>query len=1345
MPFIARLVISLSCFICFSFQCVGQSNAWQSLTISDGLSQGMVNDMIQDRQGFMWFATKDGLNRYDGYNFKIFTRDADNPYSISGNFCTALLEDTKGRIWIGTEKDGLNLYDPKTHRFTHIAVFDTQKKREGNYGIDYLKEDAKGRVWIITRQPGTYFVISQAGARAIEEGKGSEMERVTITGIGEMPDFVSDRHALEVGHARSMYRFDAAFYAQEKMLSELTFVMKDREGYYWGTGLGEILCWRGNTFKKVAVPRQFVPRLGILRDGSVWVCYGGNVWLFKNMSELTSSALLPGKAVNGFLASDNPASVYGPVNNLYLDRERNIWASNQGYGLIKANRYTRFFRSYLPLVSPGLLYQSREGKVFFHGNYRPTYHFFALNKSENMLERLPNLLYGKNRQHEALVQDKNRDFWLIIWNGQQLVLERYSPEWQLIQKIPLPDLGMRHQRNARLMEDSRGNLWIGLVNGTLLKLNRQTGQFVAFDFNSLLPQTGGRVETLALYEDTANSLWVGTQAGLIKAKDLDSIPSFSRYCNVNKDQESLSENVVSGMVDDPLQPHRYLWVSTKGGGLERLDKQSGSFEHFNESRGLPNRVVYGVLAGQDGNLWMSTNRGIARLNPKSLAFTNFDKSDGLQDDEFNTASYFNADTGELLFGGVKGITVFYPSDMKEEQKEPVVKIMGLKINNHTITPGKESKVLKESIEYVSELDLEFDQNQVSIEFALMDFTNPAKNRFRYQMQGIDREWVEVGTDHLANFAQIPYGQYTFRVQGTANGEVWSKPVILKIRIHPPLYLRWWAYLFYILLGGYGFYRFYRNQMKRALLEKQIRFKERETARLAELDELKTNFFTSISHEFRTPLTLIAGPVDDLRKKYPQESVLPVIQRNTTRLLTLINQLLDLGKLEAREMQLDPQPGDLATFLRYLGGSFQSYAESLSIYFSFDQNRQHYPTVFDADKIEKIFTNLLSNAFKFTGSQGRVDLRVSYSTSGVDVVLSDTGVGIAPEKLSKIFERFYQVDNSVKRSYEGTGIGLALVKELVDLLQGTIRVESQEGVGTVFCLYLPLREQEGLGLESESGGEYALEPWLPGEGEAPTGVEERKSYADQNDNILLVVDDNRDLRTYLRSIFEKTYQVLEASNGQEGLDLALKVIPDVVISDLMMPIMDGFEFCHALKTNQRTSHIPMVLLTAKATLEDRMEGLETGADDYLVKPFNAMEVTTRVRNLIASREQLKKFYTQSMLTSQPISSELSTLEAPFIKNVKQIVERAYNNSRFDVEQLAKEMNMSSSQLLRKLKALTNLTTVEFIREYRLQKAAELLTQKSMSVSEVAYQTGFESLSYFTKVFQQKYDRLPSDYP
>ena len=1341
--------ILLLCFIFFVPNCFAQDDSWQSLTISDGLSQGMVNDMMQDREGFMWFATKDGLNRYDGYNFKVFTRDPYNPHSISGNFCKTLLEDSKGRIWIGTEKDGLNLYNPKTQRFSHILISDKGLKDAENYAIDYLKEDKNGAIWIITPQIGKYFKIPPSQLASINNGALPVVEPVIISRADQIPDFVGDRHPLEVGHAKNLYRLDKEFAAQEKELAESAFIMKDRDGYFWATGFGEIMYWKGTTFKKVNVPKIDVPMLSTLQDGSVAVCFSRNVWLLKNASELDSAAFLPRKAINGFFKAENAASqLYSPFNNIFLDQQGNIWAGNLGYGLIKLNRYTRFFQSFLPFVSAGFLYQSREGKVYVHGNSRPSFHYFELNKAENVFKRLPEKLYQQKREHEALIQDMDQDFWLTIWNGQRLILEKYSRDWQLLKTYPLSQMHHADRRNAKLMEDSKGKLWVGHVNGTLLRLDEQTGQFITYQYRSVLPKGGALLETSALYEDARHTLWIGTQGGLIRAENFQTKPSFSIYQNSSEDRESLSENVVSGMVDDPLEPGRYLWVGTKGGGLERMDKHTGKFEHFNESRGLPNKVVYGVLVGNDNNLWMSTNRGIARLNPKTLAFTNFNKSDGLQDDEFNTASYFRAASGELLFGGVKGVTTFTPSDLTEKQAPPVVKILGLKINNQAIEPDDESGILNEAIQYATELDLAFDQNQVSIEFGAMDFTNPSKNRFRYQMEGIDKDWVEAGTDHFANFAQLPDGHYTFRVQGTTNGEVWSKPVTLKIRINPPFYLTWWAYLAYMVLIGYVGFRFYQNQLKRVRLQEQIHFKEKETGRLEELDLLKTRFFTNISHEFRTPLTLILGPVDDLQKKFPNEGIIPVVQRNTKRLLALINQLLDLGKLDAREMRLHLQTGDLAQFMQHLGSSFQSLAESRAIDFQLHQNERHFFIPFDADKIEKIVTNLLSNAFKFTASNGSVEMNVAYETNSVSITLKDTGIGIAPEKRAKIFDRFYQADNSGKRNYEGTGIGLALVKELVDLLQGNIQVESQVGVGTTFYIQFPIKEQPGEVVEENDESdvlpvftshflsERVEEVQMPENGSKPK--------TEKNEEILLIAEDNDDLRAYIRSVFDDTYRVIEAADGKEGFDLAIKYIPDIVISDLMMPEMDGFELCQALKTNEKTSHIPVVVLTAKATLQDRIEGFEIGADDYLVKPFNAMEIKTRVRNLIVIRENLKKYYAQSMIGGEAALQESGSLEEPFIRKVKATLATEFGNSSFDVEQLAEEMNMSSSQLLRKLKALTNLTTVEFIREYRLQKAANLLAQKSATVSEIAYLTGFESLPYFTKVFQQKYKILPSEY-
>lgn len=1349
MAFNARLVVLLFFLQCISLVCTGQGTSWQSLSISDGLSQGMVNDIMQDRQGFMWFATKDGLNRYDGYNFKVFTRNPYTAHSISGNFCTALLEDSGGRIWIGTQKDGLNLFDPKTQRFSHIPVSDKTLKGTGNYGIDYLKEDSSGAIWIITPQTGKYFKIPSSQLTALKQGKLPTVREATIRNAAQIPDFVSDRHSLEAGHAQSIYGLDKDFSFGQKMLSKPVFVIKDRSGYFWATALGEIICWKGKTFKKVAVPRQDVPRLGLLGDGSIAICFTGNVWLLKNASELNPETFLPGKALNGFFNAENSAArLYNPVSNLYQDLHGNIWASNQGYGVAKLNRHTRFFRSFLPFVSAGYLYQSRQGNVYIHGNYRPTFHYYTLNKADNTIGRLPEKLYRKTHEHEALAQDRSQHFWLTVWDGQQLVLEKYSPNWQPLKEYPLPAMHYANRRNAKLIEDSKGNIWIGHINGRLLKLNEQTGQFTAYD-PQVLSAAGGFIETLALYEDSAHTLWIGTQAGLVKVENFQTAPRFSIYQTDVGSRQSLSDNMVSGMVDDPVNPGKYLWVSTKGGGLERLNKQTGQFEHFDETRGLPNKVVYGILVGNDQNLWMSTNRGIARLNPKTLTFRNFNKSDGLQDDEFNTASYFKAPSGELLFGGVKGVTIFRPSDLSGKQTPPVVRILGLKINNQKIEPGTDADVLKQSIEYASAIELDFDQNQVSIEFAAMDFTNPFKNRFRYRLDGIDKDWVDAGTNHAANFAQLPDGDYIFHVQGTADGEQWSKPAALRIRINPPFYQTWWAYLSYMALIGYVSYRFYRNQLKRVRLEEQIRFKSQETQRLAELDRLKTNFFTGISHEFRTPLTLILGPLQDLQGKYPNEGILTVVQRNTARLLALINQLLDLGKLDAREMQPRMRTGDLAAFMQQLNSSFESFAQSRAVNFRFHQNRKEFITAFDADKVEKIVTNLLSNAFKFTPANGQVELVITYQAKLVSMVLKDSGIGISPDKLPQIFDRFYQADGSAKRSYQGTGIGLALVKELVELLQGEISVESRTGVGTIFYLSLPVNEEYEALREEEAPANpfpgYADSFLLPEIQRSSKQYQNNpKSEKNAREDILLVVEDNHDLRAYIRGVFQESYQVIEAGDGKEGLELAFRHIPDLVISDLMMPNMDGLELCSALKASETTSHIPVVMLTAKAAVQDRIAGFETGADDYLVKPFNGIEIKARVRNLISIRNQLKKHYTRSIIDNGTMPPGLGQSEEPFIRKVKAALEKEFSNSSFDVEKLAAEMNMSSSQLLRKLKALTNLTTVEFIREYRLQKAAGMLAQKSASVSEVAYQAGFESLSYFTKVFQQKYKILPSEY-
>ncbi|MFN8349195.1 MAG: two-component regulator propeller domain-containing protein, partial [Spirosomataceae bacterium] len=968
-------------FLLFPLYLSAQTHRWQEITIADGLSQGMIYDLLQDRQGFLWFATKDGLNRYDGYNFKVFTHDAYNPFSLSGNTCTALLEDSKGRIWVGTSQNGLNLYEPQAHRFYHADIVDKQLTNAGNYGIAYLREDKTGAIWVITGQAGKLFKIIPDRLYPPQNDFSDWVQPVSADASSKRkpnPDFVSDKTAMEFRYTETLYPFAAEFSPANRLAIDLsgTNVLRDAEKRFWIVGNGELICAKENFTKKItfATPQNQRKVINIFQDGRIAICNQEYVWFFKADELLQMKELTP---QNAFAQLPPNKDI---INQLFKDRNGNIWVATGGYGLLKINPRIHRFQSFLPQYSPSSLHQDRQGRVYIHSNYRPSFHFYFLDKPSNKLLPIPNVTYEPTHGHDALLQDDENHFWLLGRTAPHVSrsLKKYSVDWQLQKEYPLPPLNELKSGSFRLLKDREDNIWIGHTEGNLLKFNPKTEQFQGFSYQSLLPKSGSAVETFALYQDGQQTLWIGTQKGLIKADHPNTTPVFSLYTNLKTDRRSLSENFVSGMTDDPLLPDQYLWVSTKGGGLDRLDKRLGTFEHFTEAQGLPNKVVYGIVTGEDKNLWMSTNRGIARLNPKSLTFTNFNKSDGLQDDEFNTNSYFRSPSGELLFGGVNGITIFRPSAISGNSKPPVVKLIGLKVNNKPVEVGDESGILDKAMEFLPPLQLAHDENQVSLEFGVMDFTNPVKNRYRYQLEGIDADWVEAGTTRFANFSQLPSGRYTFRVQGSTNGEVWSQPIELKLTVNPPFYRTWWAYLLYLSFISYLIYRLYQNQLNRVRLQEQIRFKDKETERLAELDQLKTQFFTNISHEFRTPLTLILGPMEQMRQEYARDSRLPMMQRNAQRLLELINQLLDLGKLDAREMQVHLQPGDLARFIQLLGSSFQSLAESRNITFTLRQNQQKVLARFDADKIEKILINLLSNAFKFTEDGGKIELSVEYS-------------------------------------------------------------------------------------------------------------------------------------------------------------------------------------------------------------------------------------------------------------------------------------------------------------------------------------------------------------------------------
>ncbi|GAB3558782.1 hybrid sensor histidine kinase/response regulator transcription factor [Spirosoma fluminis] len=1350
------------------------AKGWQELTISDGLSQGMIYDLKQDRKGFIWAATKDGLNRYDGYNFTVFTHNPYNKFSLSSNACSALFIDRHGRLWIGTLNRGLNLYDERTQRFYHIDMSDPASPDAGNYEIITLAEDPEGNIWVGTRQNKLVKVTLPSALKTGFPRQDDATSMVRFSRFSFPLNGVSSESApvrirfhhngqAEVSAARELYRLNwqqpqPTHYTLINRFGALATLFQatpdgQQPDYWFGFSADTLIGWQQTKRKVIGMPptKNFNVLLEALDNRTVAVATSDFLWLM-SPDQLYAQELL--SARNAFAVM--PPNVFG-ITKLLIDKTGNIWVGTSGYGLRKFSPRIKQFQTYLPNTSLSYLFQDRQGQTYV----RNQFNYGRLDRSANRLIGFLSKSDAVVDRSVYLMQDRQGFFWASVVNTQtkpithQLV--KFSETWQRLKSYSLPAGTAFGFYGNQTRQDEAGYLWIGTMNGKLLRFNPTTETFSVFSYQHLFPRQAAGVETYSLYFDRRGTGWIGTQSGLIRVDHPQTTPDFSIYKNDVAVRESLSNNFVSSTIDDPDQPDKYLWISTKGGGLERLDKQTrsgapGKFRHFTEAQGLPNKVVYGILVDEFRQLWMSTNRGLAQLNPRTFKFRNYTKADGLQDDEFNTGSFVKTVSGELFFGGVNGLTAFRPKDVAASSAEPVsqVQVIGLKINNEAVAVGDSSGILAESIEHTRQLDLAHTQNLLTLEFGLMNYTNAAKNQYRYRLIGIDQGWVEAGTNRFANYAQLPDGAYTFELEGSANGEAWSRAVPLTIRIHPPYYQTWWAYLLYAVLLAVISWQLYRFQKQRWLLQQQVAFEQQEASRLAELDALKTQFFTNISHEFRTPLTLILGPLTELKKRFRTEDVVtltePVVtlmERNSNRLLSLINQLLDLSRLEAGQLNVDPQPGDLATFFRTLASSFNSLAQSHQIQFTFVQEPVHFQARFDRDKLEKIATNLLSNAFKFTPAGQQVRLRIDYPPSGTTgelvIQVNDTGIGIAPANLSAIFDRFYRVEGKVGRTYEGTGIGLSLVNELVNVLGGTITVASTEGVGTNFTVRLPLLPPEQLPTDENVGLPEPIQDGVA----SLAGLTDADLPAPATDMIMLIIDDNADIRAYVRTVFESSYRIIEAEDGLDGLEKATASLPDVIICDLMMPRLDGFGFCRRLKQQEITSHIPVVMLTARATTEDRIEGFDLGADDYLTKPFNQAELASRVRNLLLKQARLQHYYGRRIEPVSQVANEPghSAKEEAFLAKAYAVVMSQLANNSFGVEDFSRQMSMSQSQLVRKLKALTGQTAVEYIRTIRLEQAIQRLNQ-GQGVSEVAYQVGFESLSYFTRVFQEKFGISPS---
>ncbi|MEM8889702.1 MAG: two-component regulator propeller domain-containing protein, partial [Bacteroidota bacterium] len=935
-----------------------------------------------------------------------------------------------------------------------------------------------------------------------------------------------------------------------------------------------------------------------------------------------------------------------------------------------------------------------------------------------------------------------------------------------------------------LLNDQDKFLWVGTYNGGLYRIDLKKGEDGGlsgpFLHDPTNPQSISDNIIRSLLEDRNKNLWIGTGKGLSRlsaAEKNKAEPQFSSYLNTPEDSSSLSHDYILALHESQSGE---IWVGTFGGGLNRFIKGENEdqdhFKTYTEADGLSNSVVKGILEDDEGNLWLATNNGISKFDPKSETFKNYDTHDGLQSKEFSEIACLKRKNGEMLFGGVNGFNSFFPLKIKENEHPPEVVFTDFEVLNKAIGVGEqlnERIILDSAISRIRHIDLTHDENSFSLSFAALHYAAPEMNQYKYKLEGFDDEWITVNAQkRFATYTNIEPGDYTIYVKGSNTDGIWNEtPASISIHIAPPFWKTGMAYFIYaVLLIGFlvaiQLYTVIGIKEKHALVLEHM-----ENERIEELHQLKLQYFTNISHELKTPLTLISGPMDYLINSgkgmgyEEREHQYHLIKKNTNYLLRLVNQLLEFRKLDRGKTQLKVQMGEIEAFIREISEPFQFVAKKKEINYQINSIDLKQKIWYDQGIIEKVLYNLLSNAFKFTPKGGSIEVELSIENDKrgkkspnsergdvLKIRVSDTGPGIPKDNQEKIFERYFNDPQSAGFLADGTGIGLSYTKSLIELHKGSIVLESEEGAGANFTVSLPVDRHSYFSAEVIEEEKRALSRPKTSLSEISDFIEDEDPRERRSENsdqyqrglpYLLMVDDNKDIRDHIKTSLNGKYNLLEAENGEEGLKIANEMIPDLIVSDIMMPIMDGIEFGKALKLDTKTSHIPIVMLTGKSSEESEIEGLKIGIDAYISKPFNMEKLKIQLENILKQRTELNERFRKQILL-EPEKVTVTSTDEIFLSKAMALVEEHMADPDFNVENMVLGIGMSRSKLYLKLKALTGQSTSEFIRSIRLKRAVQLLESSDLTVKEIMYMTGFNTASYFSKCFKKQFGVSPSDF-
>ncbi len=1272
----------------------------------DGLSNSNVNDIIQDRNGFIWIATSNGLNRFDGSNFMTI---------LHGRQVRCIYEDSEGNIWAGMLEGKVCRYDPRTSITTdYVCYFPTEST---NGDVSGIIESKDGFIWIAVDRLGLVRLNPETGGHVRFDHDPEDPESLSNNAVTDL-EFDDDGKLWISTWGGGLNVFDPADQSfsfpmerlglQDGQYADQFKILKRPDGIWWvGTTFSGAVRYdsRKNELTRYSANNGQLASNAVMdmeadKSGNIWIGTPDGIDIIESGSGKTWP-------VSAYI-NNRPFKSFG-VTCLYCDRDNSIWMGTSSGVLFYNSRLSTFNTCSLSDDPSGSgncfsALKDRSGRVWIcdkRGLTRLTYRPDGTVQEENLTSRLP------SRLARTLFEDSKGAVWISYNND---MLSRYDPATNQLRNFTLRtenESGLPFRDINSIYEDADGTMWLGGEVG-LMNFDPQSGKCTDIFRSKTLIYPNEKV--VDIIRDNDGNLWVATHGGILKyGEDLSLI---SRFTADSGSTRSISSNWVNCILQDS---NGTIWAGTSN-GLDKYVPGENTFVLTQRPGEDSGDQVAGIIEDNNRRLWILTGLGLMSYGLDDNSLRIFNRDDGLLGNIFVKAAFQKASDGEIIIGGVNGVNRFYPEAVNVSVADAPVFIEEFQIFNKTVQPG-EGSPLEKSIEYTDEIHLSYKESMISFQFAAIDFITPHKKQYEYIFEGVDDDWISTSSNkRYASYTNLKPGTYTFKVRVKGDEAACGQSSQVRVVIRPPFWATWWAYVVYVLMAG----GLVASAMAFSLRRQKLRNKH-------EMDELKLKLFTNISHEFRTSLTLILGPLDYLLGsdgvRDTDKSMLSMMKGNANRLLRLVNQLLDFRKVEARKMTVNNSTQDIVAFIRDVFDLFTQYAKEKELEYSFSSVFAEHVMDFDKDKVDKVVYNLLSNAFKYTDKGGKVNVTLDSTEKAgavfVSVKVSDNGIGMSEDAMANLFNRFYQAPDREARFRGGSGLGLNMTWELVKLMGGDISVESAIGEGSEFTVLLPVVVPENnLASECESATE-----------ECADTAEELVSGPDEmTRDTVLIVEDNLDMQAYIRTVLKNTFDTVSASNGAEGLEKAVEIMPDIIISDVMMPVMDGITFFTEIKEDERTRHIPVIMLSAVTDENQIAESFKIGVDGYMTKPFSPAVLLAKIENVLSRHREDRK---TSVSGKNPFSEKLIA-----------VINDNLADSSFGVEQLCREMGVSPAQLSRKTKENCNMTPYGLIIKMRMDLAVRLVKETDLNISEIAFRCGYQELSNFSRAFTKYWDESPT---